>query len=65
MLADSIKTLVLNSTEKRREMLRAGNLEILEVEITEGIFQGDSLSLLSFNLGLIPLSLILRNAKVS
>lgn len=34
MLADSIKTLVLNSTEKRREMLRAGNLEILEVEIT-------------------------------
>ena len=33
MLADSIKTLVLNSTETRREMLRAGNLEILEVEI--------------------------------
>ena len=64
-VADSVKTLVLNSMETRKEILCAGNLEILGADIRRGIFQGDSLCLISFNLGLIPLSCILRNAQVS
>ena len=39
--------------------------ELGEVEIKRGIFQGDSLSFLVFVLSLIPLSSILRKAKVA
>ena len=42
-----------------------GNSELGEVEIKQGIFQGDSLSPLEFVLALIPLSLILRKAKAA
>ena len=41
------------------------NSELGEVEIKQGIFQGDSLSPLVFVLALILLSLILRKAKVA
>ena len=43
----------------------AGNSVLGEVDIKRGIFQGDSLSPLVFVLALIPLSLILRKAKVA
>ena len=46
-------------------MLCWGNSELGEVEIKQGIFQGDSLSFLVFVLSLIPLSSILRKAKVA
>ena len=49
--------------EKWRVMLCAGNSELGEVDIKQGIFQGGSLSPLVFILALIPLSLILREAK--
>ena len=42
-----------------------GNSELGEVEIKQGIFQGDSLSTLVFVLALIPLRLILRKAKAA
>ena len=41
------------------------NSELGEVDIKQGIFQGDSLSPLVFVLALIPLSLILRKAKAA
>ena len=44
-------------------MLCSENSELGEVEIKQGIFQGDSLSPLVFVLALIPLSFILRKAK--
>ena len=47
------------SMEKWKIMLCSGNSELGEVEIKQGIFQGDSLSPLVFVLELIPLSLIL------
>ena len=43
----------------------SGNSELGEVEVKRGVFQGDSLSALSFVLALIPLSLILRKAKAA
>ena len=46
-------------------MLLAGNLELFEVDIRRGIFQGASLSYLPLALELVLLSLILRNAKVA
>ena len=59
-VAENIKSLLVNSMEKWKIMLCSG-----EVEIKQGIFQGDSLSPLVFVLALIPLSLILRKAKAA
>ena len=64
-VAENIKTLLVNCMEKWRVMLCARNSELGEVDITKGIFQGDSLSPLMFVLALIPLSLILRKAKAA
>ena len=46
-------------------MLCPENSELGEVDIKQVIFQGDSLSPLVFVLALIPLSLILRQAKAA
>ena len=51
--------------EKWKVMLCSGNSKLGEVEIKQGIFQGDSLSLLVFVLAFIPLSLILRKMKAA
>ena len=64
-VAESIKSLLANSMEKWKVMLHAGNSELGEVDIKQGIFQGDSLSPSRFVLALIPLSLILRMAKAA
>ena len=64
-VAENIKSLLVNSMEKWRVMLCSGNSELGEVEIKQGIFQGDSLSPLVFVLALIPLSLILSKAKAA
>ena len=64
-IAENIRTLLVNSMENWKVMLCSGNLELGEVDIRRGIFQGDSLSPLVFVLGLIPLSLILRKAKAA
>ena len=55
----------MNSIEKWKVMLCLENSELGEVEIKQGIFQGDSLSPLVFILALIPLSLILKKAKAA
>ena len=62
-VAENIKSLLVNSMEKWKVMLCSGNSELGEVEIKQGIFQGDSLSPLVFVLVLILLSLILRKVK--
>ena len=64
-VAENIKSLLVNSMEKWKVMLYSGNSELGEVEIKQGIFQGDSLSPLVFVLALIPLSLILRKGKAA
>ena len=64
-IAGNIKSLLVDSMEKWKVMLCSGNSELGEVEIKQGIFQGDSLFPLVFVLALIPLSLILRKGKAS
>ena len=63
-VAENIKTLLVNSMEKWRVVLCAGNSELGEVDIKRGIFRGDS-SPLVLVLVLIPLSLILKKAKAA
>ena len=46
--SSNIKSLLVNSMEKWKVMLCSGNSELGEVEIKQGIFKGDSLSLLVF-----------------
>ena len=50
-LVENIKTLLVNSMEKWKVMLCAGNSKLGEVDIRRGIFQGDSLD---SGLALIP-----------
>ena len=64
-VAENFKNLLVNHMEKWKVMLCSGKSELGEVEIKQGIFQGDSLSPLVFVLALIPLSLILRKAKAA
>ena len=64
-VAENFETLLVNSMEKWRVMLCAGNSELAEVDIKQSIFQGDSLSPIVFVLALIPLSLTLRKAKAT
>ena len=64
-VGENIKSLLVNSMAKWKVMLCSGNSELVEVEIKGGIFQGDSFSPLMFVLALIPLSLILREAKAA
>ena len=47
-VAENIKSLLMKSMEKWKVMLCSGNCELGEVEVRQGIFQGDSLSLLVF-----------------
>ena len=64
-VAENINTLLVNNMEKWRVVLNAGFLELGEVDIKLGIFQGDSLSPLVFDFASIPLSLILRKANAA
>ena len=64
-VAENIKTLLVNSMEKWRVLMCAGNSVLGEVDIKRGIFQGDSLSPLVFVLALIPLSLILSKVEAA
>ena len=64
-VAENIKSLLVNSMEKRKVMPCSGHSQLAEVEIKRGIFQGHSLSSLVFVLALIPLSLILRKTKAA
>ena len=56
-VAENIKSLLVNGMEKSKVMLCSGNSELGEVEIKQGIFQGDSLFTLVFVFALISLSL--------
>ena len=62
-IATNITVLLENSMLKWKTMLTANGMELGEVNIKRGIFQGDSLSPLIFVIIMIPLSIILRETK--
>ena len=64
-IAENMKKLLVNSMEKWRVVLCAGNSKLEEIDIEQSIFQGDSLFPLVFVLVSIPYSLIFRKAKIA
>ena len=54
-VAENIKTLLVNNMEKWRVMSCAGNSELGEIDIKQGIFQGDPLSPLVFCFSIDPI----------
>ena len=64
-VAQNIVTLWVNSMEKWRVMLCAGDSKLGEVDFKRGMFQGDGSSPLVFVLALTKLSLILRKANAA
>ena len=64
-IAENITKLFVNSMEKWRVMLCAGNSKLGEIDIEQSIFQGDSLFPLVFVSVLIPYNLIFRKAKIA
>ena len=64
-IADNVRNLMKESTQKWNTELTAAGRILGNVKIRRGIFQGDSLSPLLFVIAMIPLSLILREVKVA
>ena len=62
-MTEQIKHFLSESMKAWRVDLTCNNQSLGGVDIKQGIFQGDSLSILLFVLCLIPLSVILRNSK--
>ena len=62
-VAGNTKNFLLNSMNKWKLELTSNGGSLGNVEISRGIFEGDSLSPLLFVLCLVPLSLILRRVK--
>ena len=64
-IADNVGSFLEKSMKKWKLLLTANGLDLCEVDVNRGIFQGDSLSLLIFVICMIPLSLLLRKVKAS
>ena len=64
-VASNVTKLLENSMKGWRMELSSGGVRLGDVNISHGIFQGDSLSPLLFVLSLIPLTLVLRKVKAS
>ena len=62
-VSESIMQMVENSMQNWKTMLTSAGIELAEVHIKRGIFEGDSLSPLLFVIYLIPMSLVLRKIK--
>ena len=64
-VAENIKSLLVNSMKKWKVMLCSGNSELREVEVKQGIFQGDSLYPLVFVLALILIEFDFKKGRGS
>ena len=62
-VSENVRRLMEESMKKWNTVLECGGRDLASVEIKRGIFQGDSLSPLLFIICLIPLSVMLRDAK--
>ena len=64
-IADNVRNMMRESTQKWNTELTAGGRILGNVRIRRGIFQGDSSSPLLFVIAIIPLSLILREVNIT
>ena len=64
-IAENIRKFVENSMKNRKLRLASNGLDLCEIDVNRGIFQGDSLSPLIFVIFMIPLSILFRKVKAS
>jgi len=62
-ISDNIKKFITESMKGWRTILESEGLQLGEVQIKRGIFQGDSLSPLVFVMAMVPLTIILRKIR--
>ena len=62
-IAENLRTFLQKIMQQRRLLLTVNGEDLGEVNVTRGIFQGDSLSPLLFVLSMVPLSLILKKVN--
>jgi len=64
-IAENIRKFLENSMKNWKLRLSSNGLDLCEIDVNRGIFQGDSLSPLIFVICMIPLSFLLRKVKAS
>ena len=64
-IAENVRTFLENSMKNWKLRLASNGLDLCDIDINRGIFQGDSLSPLTFVICMIPLSFLLRKVKAS
>ena len=62
-IAENLRTFLQKIMQQQRLLLTVNGEDLGEVNVTRGIFQGDSLSPLLFVLSMVPLSLILKKVN--
>ena len=64
-IAENIRKFLESSMKNWKLRLASNGLDLCEIDVNRGIFQGDSLSPLIFVICMIPLSFLLRKVKAS
>ena len=64
-IADNVRSFLEKTIKKLKLLLNSNRLDLYKVDVSRGIFQGDSLSPLIFVICMILLSLRLRKVKSS
>ena len=64
-IAENVRSFLEKSMKKWKLRLTSNGLDLSEIDVNRGIFQGDSVSPMIFIICMIPLSFILRKVKPS
>ena len=64
-IAENVRNVLENSMKNWKLRLASNGLDLCDIDVNRGIFQGDSLSPLIFVICMIPLSFLLRKVKAS